>query len=104
MMGRSIETDDFVISADLNCVIALKEWTNEKAQNCIRCGKCVEVCPSHLSPVLIKDSLNNKNNLKELDPNKCIECGLCSYTCPAKINIRECVKKAKQVLDEERGE
>ena len=68
---------------------------------CLRCGKCIEVCPAKLSPVLIKDSLKNKKSLKSLNPEKCIECGLCSYICPAKIQVREFVKRVKKIIYEE---
>lgn len=100
MMGKSVPSDEIVISPDLNCVLVLKSQ-DEQALTCLRCGKCVEKCPSKLSPVLIKDNLNNKQQLKQLCPNKCIECGLCSYVCPSKINIREFVKKAKEEIKEE---
>ena len=65
---------------------------------CLRCGKCVNVCPAGLCPVLIKDNFRNKEKLSYLEPRKCIECGLCSYICPAKINVREKVKLAKIVM------
>ena len=99
MMGKSVPSDELVISPDLNCVLVLKE-KEEQVLTCLRCGKCVEKCPSKLSPVLIKDNLNNKEKLKQLCPDKCVECGLCSYICPSKINIREFVKKAKEAIRE----
>ena len=101
MMGNSISDDDFVITANLNCVLAIKEPKEEAVLNCLRCGKCVGICPSNLSPVLFKDNLKRKDNLKELNVDKCVECGLCSYICPSKINIRGCVKEAKRIIHEE---
>ena len=101
MMGQSIPNDELVVTADLNCVLVLKEKVNDDILTCLRCGKCVEKCPSKLSPVLIKDSLNDTQQLKCLKADKCIECGLCSYVCPSKINVREFVKKAKEALKEE---
>lgn len=102
MMGIKVE-DDLVISANQNSILALKEKDNYQL-NCLKCGKCVEVCPTKLSPVLIMKNINSKqpniNRLKEMRPQKCIECGLCSYICPAKILVREEVKKAKQTLRE----
>ena len=50
MMG--IKVDELVISANLNCVLALNN-TNDIPSICLKCGKCVEVCPAKLSPVLI---------------------------------------------------
>lgn len=101
MMGRSVASDEFVITSNLNCVLVMKEAKQEEVLNCLRCGKCVSHCPSRLSPVLIKDNLRRVEVLKELQPNKCIECGLCSYICPSKINIRGCVQEAKRIIREE---
>ena len=101
MMGKCICDDDFITTAHLNCVLMLKNHEKQSVVNCFRCGKCVEICPAYLSPVLIKDNLKRTNVLKELKADKCIECGLCSYICPSKINIRNCVKEAKKNLSEE---
>jgi len=101
MMGSSIKDDDFVITAHLNCVLVTKESEKQEVLNCFRCGKCVDICPSRLSPVLIKDNLKRHAVLKELNVDQCIECGLCSYICPSKINIRGCVKEAKKIVNEE---
>lgn len=95
MMGNSMPTDNVVITKNLNGVVVL-ENDNIIPTECIHCGKCSNICPQKLIPVLIKDNLNNHNKLKDLMPNKCIECGLCSYICPSKIEIREFVKKAKE--------
>lgn len=100
MMGFSLLSDDFVVTPHLNCILLLKNNLKEEELNCLRCGKCVKACPSHLSPVLIKDKLNNLDDLKCLNPEKCIECGLCSYVCPSKINVRKYVQEAKKKIKE----
>ncbi len=86
MMGNSIPSDDFIITADVNCII-YKEEKNEKTYECLKCGKCTEVCPMGLIPSMI---IANKS--KELRVDRCMECGLCSYVCPSKIEIREKIK------------
>ena len=92
MMGKT--SYDYV-SATTNSILILDK--NEMLENpCIRCGKCVSVCPVGLEPVLIKDNLNNKDKLKNLRSEKCIECGLCSYICPSKIDLRSKVIEAKR--------
>ncbi len=102
MMGTSLPSDDLIITPNLNCVLVIKSPVNELALPCIRCGKCVQVCPAKLSPVIIKDNLNNIETLKKLNTDKCIECGSCSYICPSRLNIRECVKLAKEKIKEVR--
>ena len=101
MMGTSIVDDELVITPDLNCVMVIKKPDECRSIECLRCGKCVEKCPSHLSPVLIKNSINNIDELKRLKPEKCVECGLCSFICPSKINVREYVREAKSKLAQE---
>lgn len=95
MMGNSLPSDDLVVTSNLNSVFVIKECNNS-IEECIRCGKCVEVCPVKLSPILIKDNINNPKKLEKLKANRCINCGLCSYICPAKINVRDYVKEAKK--------
>lgn len=96
MMGNATPTDDIIIGADTTCILALEDNKNSNHAECIRCGKCVRICPVKMSPVLIKDYINKPNQLKKLNVHKCIECGLCSYICPSKINVREFIRTAKE--------
>ena len=100
MMGNSMPTDDVIITKDLNCILVIEDHF-EKNLPCIKCGKCIEVCPVDIAPVLIMNNHDNHDNLKNLNPNKCIECGLCSYICPSKIEVREFVRIAKEKVKEE---
>ncbi len=99
MMGKVVD-DSLVVTPDLNNVLVFKKYKECKDVNCLRCGKCANVCPAYLVPVMIKDNIDNVEKLKELHPEKCIGCGLCSYVCPSKINVRDYIDKAKQILKE----
>lgn len=92
MMGTSIPSDELIITPDVNCILIMSNL-KEKATECIKCGKCSEVCPMNLIPSLI---IENPRQSKELKINKCINCGLCSYVCPSKIEVRELIKKIKE--------
>ena len=92
MMGTSIPSDELIITPDVNCILIMNNL-KEKATECIKCGKCSEVCPMNLIPSLI---IENPRQSKELKINKCINCGLCSYVCPSKIEVRELIKKIKE--------
>lgn len=99
MMGYNLENDEGVITSSLTSFIALSHSNDEKTLKCLRCGKCIENCPAKIYPVLVKDNINNIDELKKLSVNKCIGCGICSYVCPAKINLREYVEKARSELN-----
>lgn len=98
MMGNKVDIDTLVVSSNLNGIVALKQ-ENFKESDCNRCGKCVSICPKKLSPVLIKENLNNEKKLKELKAYRCIECGLCSYICPSKIKLKQYMMEAKEKME-----
>ena len=100
MMGNSLPTDEVIITKDINCILVIDDHF-EKNLPCIKCGKCIEVCPVGICPVLIMNNKDNRDALKDLKPKKCIECGLCSYICPSKIEVREFVRIAKERVDNE---
>ena len=56
---------------------------------CIRCGKCIEVCPMHLMPVLMYKSMftGDADEMLAVDMMDCIECGCCAYSCPAGVPL-----------------
>ena len=67
---------------------------------CLRCGKCVEVCPIGLHPLKIKiaadaDRIDECKRLHVLD---CTLCGSCSFICPAHRWLTASFKVAKQKL------
>ena len=95
MMGTSLKSDSVVASNNLNGLLIL-ERTKDEHTHCMGCGRCLSVCPAKLCPIFILNNLDNKEELKKLNPLKCVECGLCSYVCPAKIGLRDAVKEAKE--------
>lgn len=101
MMGNSIPSDDIIVTPNLNCVLVIPKNKELESINCLRCGLCMQYCPAKLTPVLIKDNLNNSDKLKSYQVNRCIECGLCSFVCPSKINVRDYVRRAKKIIREE---
>lgn len=98
MMGNSLGSDDLVVTKNLNGLLLMDGGFKEESITCLRCGKCVSICPALLSPVLIRDMSTDYEKLKYLRPEKCIECGLCSYICPSKIDVRGAVIKAKDEI------
>ena len=56
---------------------------------CIRCGKCIDVCPMRLMPVLMYKALytNDVEEMKAVHLLDCCECGCCAYNCPAGVPL-----------------
>ena len=64
---------------------------------CIRCGKCIEVCPMNLEPVFMYMyySKGDFANMEKYHINDCFECGSCAYNCPARMPLTHAFKTAK---------
>lgn len=99
MMGIAQYTTDVPIIKSTGGVVVLskKEVEVNNEEFCVRCGKCIEVCPMGLEPCLISLAVANQDweLAKEYCVWDCIECGLCAYMCPANRNIVQQVKLAK---------
>ncbi len=67
---------------------------------CIRCGRCIEVCPENLNPTRIAHAV--KYNMLDVAQDYyitgCIECGCCNYVCPANIELTGLIKTGKIFL------
>jgi electron transport complex protein RnfC len=81
-------------------VLSEEEARLPEPSNCIRCGKCVEVCPISLMPAnLSACSLANRYEQAEtLNAMDCIECGSCSFVCPAKRPLVDSIRVAKREI------
>ncbi|WP_408954932.1 electron transport complex subunit RsxC [Natroniella sp. ANB-PHB2] len=69
----------------------------QESKPCIRCARCVDVCPVKLIPTALMNLSQVDKVLKLKDHNvlDCIECGSCSYICPSKIEILDWIKLGK---------
>lgn len=81
-------------------VLTEKEALAEKISPCIKCGKCLEVCPVSLQPLHIsayslKNNFEGAERFRALD---CVECGACSFICPAKRPLVESIRFAKREI------
>jgi electron transport complex protein RnfC len=103
MMGIAIADLSTPITKASGAITVLTEEQIGKAKfegrqtPCIRCGRCVEVCPERLNPTKIAHAV--KYNLMDVAQDyymsACMECGCCSYICPANIEITGYIKTGK---------
>ena len=64
---------------------------------CIRCGKCISVCPMNLEPVFMYMyySKGDFDMMQKYHITDCFECGSCAYNCPARMPLTHAFKTAK---------
>lgn len=102
MMGAALPTDEVAITKRTNSILAFgkKEAEQQEESDCIRCARCVDVCPMNLMPVTIDQNvrLNKVENLKNLNLAACIECGLCSFACPSNRYLVQNIRSGKAML------
>lgn len=86
-------------------VLGKKESVGGMTSPCIRCGKCMEICPGKLVPQkLIKYAVrDDKDGFVRLGGMECCECGSCSYVCPAGRPLTQSFRQLRRsILDERR--
>ena len=66
---------------------------------CIKCGRCVEVCPQRLVPnkLMVASIHGDSETFLRLNGLECVECGCCSYTCPAKRPLTQSIKSMRKM-------
>ena len=67
---------------------------------CIGCGRCSEVCPSHILPMRVSVFADHgdKDAFQKFDGMECCECGCCSYVCPAKRNLTQSIRSMRRLI------
>ena len=99
MMGFPLNTLDVPMMKGSNGIIAV-EPDETKEQPCIKCGRCVDVCPMELSPLYFVKYAKDENwqGMKDMNVMDCVECRCCQYICSSKIPIINSIKAGKNAV------
>lgn len=99
MMGKALNTLDVSVVKGTSGVLLMPgtESKRKAPLNCIRCGRCVTVCPMGLEPILLAQ-LSENFLFEKAEKERimdCIECGSCQYTCPAGRPLLDYIRLGK---------
>lgn len=102
MMGKALTSVDVPVCKGTNSitVISEDEAMRKSPQPCIRCAKCVSVCPMGLEPFLLAtaSSMHNWEKVEAEGITSCIECGSCQFTCPSHRPILDNIRLGKSTV------
>ena len=102
MMGMALFDLDIPVTKTNSALLCMTK--DEVAANeptpCIRCGKCVSVCPSQIVPVMMmKAALKGDcERFEKLNGMECVECGSCAFICPAKRPLTQAFKEMRKTV------
>ena len=99
MMGKAIGSTDIPVTKGTSGVLIIPtlESRRKTMRDCIRCSKCVNVCPMGLNPTQLMN-LTEYEVWDRAEQNRitdCIECGSCSFVCPADRPLLDYIRLGK---------
>ena len=100
-MGFELKNLDVPVIKGTNGIIAVETIVTEPA-NCIKCGRCADVCPMELKPLYYTKYAGTQDwqGFKDQNVMDCIECKCCETICSSKIPIVRMIKIGKQAIRE----
>ena len=101
MMGFELKDLDVPMMKGSNGIIAVETDVTEPVA-CIKCGRCVDVCPMELSPLYFAKYMDDQNiqGLKDMGIMNCVECRCCEFICSSKIPLVTKIKAGKLAVRE----
>lgn len=102
MMGKTVFSDSLPVVKGSSGIVVLQQIAESTAPEypCVRCAKCIDVCPAFLEPTsLVKQARRSAwDDTEDGNVMSCIECGSCVYSCPARIQLVQYIRRAKQAV------
>ena len=102
MMGKAAYSTEIPVVKGMSGIILIPRSRSARKESkpCIRCAKCVAVCPLGLEPYLLM-TLTEKGMFEKAGKERitdCMECGSCSYTCPANRPLLDYIRLGKSTV------
>ena len=99
MMGFPLNDLNVPMMKGSNGLIAIDTDQTEPV-DCIKCGRCVDVCPMELSPLYFAKYADQENwqGMKDMKVMDCVECRCCEFICSSKIPIVTKIKAGKNAV------
>ena len=102
MMGKALFSLDVPATKGVSALLCMThdEVAELEPGNCIRCGRCVDVCPGRVVPSLLASLAEHGDTDGFLAHNgmECCECGCCSYVCPAKRHLTQTIAGTRKSI------
>ena len=100
MMGQALFSLDVPVTKTSSALTCFTKdvVSAEPSTPCIRCGRCVAACPSHLiPPMMMKAALKNDcEGFEKVNGMECMECGSCTFVCPARRPLTQAFKDMRK--------
>ena len=97
MMGFVQQSVEFPIMKGSNGIIAV-DTDHSEPQECIKCGRCADVCPMSLQPLYFAKLVGEPAELKARNIMDCMECRCCETICSSKIPLVTLIKIGKNAV------
>ncbi len=99
MMGKALVSLDTPVVKGTSGILLMTDRESKRVvvQTCIRCGKCITVCPMGLEPYLLSNLIQHEE-LEDAEKEgimDCMECGSCQYTCPSGRPLLDYIRVGK---------
>ena len=101
MMGTALFDLGIPVTKTSASILALKNdpVAHHDTTACIKCGRCVSVCPERLVPQLLSEAADHEDfaAFEKYGGMECIECGSCAYVCPAKRQLVQSMRYGRRM-------
>lgn len=102
MMGNALFDLKIPTTKTTTALLALSEDEVSAMEPgpCIKCGRCLEVCPGRVMPNKLATCAQHfdEEGFLEYGGMECCECGCCSFICPAKRPLTQSIKSMRKIM------